>query len=603
MALYMMYNKSNRWHVLEDKKCSNDIMDTEDIAVYISDIINNAKEATDIYMWDMSLYFYDILHLLYINGFYAVPGNPPIKKMKSKEFKSLIRDDMCIYHFTIKKGKKTIRMINASNICKAYDFELLFQLLGISGKKRKQMTITSIAKKIWTDFGDNNFFLIRSYFRNAVTTKIPTGESLEDYIRPSYHGGFLYNRMKTITPVPDVTVFDINSLYPYVMANCPLPYGEPHYIAGKPEDHIIKDAKNGDIFFFVRIKATFSLKKGYIPTVRLSYTDKQRWCHERDWMHKSNIYYRGEFMKENDPIDLTLTCIDYFDFIEHYNAEVEYKDFIWFPTSTSFFKDYVNNFYKSKQQNKGVYKSVAKSLLNNLSGYMSRSTEFDNIDIEFTDDKENPIAITTRNSKSDNSYIYIGSAITSYARSIIIDLIQQNLSRWVYTDTDSLHLRGTDPIKGIRIGDGLGEMKIEHHFEKVSYYKKKIYIGIENNEAKITFAGLPEAARDKLRERIHQKMDHGEISEELSYRKAEEINIMFSDRNNEAVKNVYSELSTEDLTEKKIADTFNEAKTIDELFVRLWDCPITTYMKISDGNFGYENKKHYIYMKSEYNFL
>ena len=61
-------------------------------------------------------------------------------------------------------------------------------------------------------------------------------------------------------------VFDVNSLYPYVMYEKNLPFGIPLYFKGK-----YKENKTYNLFI-QNLRCNFKLKKNYIPTIQLKNT-------------------------------------------------------------------------------------------------------------------------------------------------------------------------------------------------------------------------------------------------------------------------------------------------------------------------------------------
>ena len=93
--------------------------------------------------------------------------------------------------------------------------------------------------------------------------------------------------------------------------------------------------------------------------------------------------------------------------------------------------------------------------------------------------------------------MYIGVAVTSYARCKIVQDAQKNYDNFVYSDTDSLHL--TAPAVGISIGSGLGQYKEEAHFLEACYLKRKWYgyTDIEKGH-KIVSAGVPKKYTDRI---------------------------------------------------------------------------------------------------------
>jgi hypothetical protein len=74
-------------------------------------------------------------------------------------------------------------------------------------------------------------------------------------------------------------------------------------------------------------------------------------------------------------------------------------------------------------------------------------------------------------------YIPVGTFITAWARHTTINAAQSVYDRFLYADTDSLHLTGTDLPKELEIDpDKLGAWKHEGTFRKGRYLRQKSYI-------------------------------------------------------------------------------------------------------------------------------
>ena len=66
-------------------------------------------------------------------------------------------------------------------------------------------------------------------------------------------------------------------------------------------------------------------------------------------------------------------------------------------------------------------------------------------------------------------------------------------NRFVYTDTDSLHIiKGL--LRGVNVDQReLGAWKLEHHFERAKYLHQKCYYGEEGGKKTYAVAGLPKS--------------------------------------------------------------------------------------------------------------
>lgn len=76
-----------------------------------------------------------------------------------------------------------------------------------------------------------------------------------------------------------------------------------------------------------------------------------------------------------------------------------------------------------------------------------------------------------------NLYIPVGTFITSYARDYTIRSAQKNYDRFLYADTDSLHLEGEEYPSEINIDKyELGAWKHEGTFARAKYLRAKCYL-------------------------------------------------------------------------------------------------------------------------------
>lgn len=300
-----------------------------------------------------------------------------------------------------------------------------------------------------------------------------------DYdIRQSYKGGFTYlNDKYKDVDIEEGIVLDVNSLYPSVMYYQPLPYGEGVFFKGMYKKDKIYN------LYVQMFTCQFELKEGFIPTIQL----------------KNNLsFIPTQYLKSSDGEDVTLclTSVDLELFMEHYNVyNIEYHSGWKFKSTVGLFKDYIDKWNAVKMEstlngNKAM-RTLAKLMLNALYGkfalnpnVQSKIPWYDNGVIKYKlGEKE------TR----DPIYIPVGTFITAWARYKTISSAQKVYDRFVYADTDSLHLIGTeipdmleiDPVK-------LGAWKHESTFERARFLRQKSYIEEIEGVLNITCAGMPE---------------------------------------------------------------------------------------------------------------
>lgn len=100
----------------------------------------------------------------------------------------------------------------------------------------------------------------------------------------------------------------------------------------------------------------------------------------------------------------------------------------------------------------------------------------------------------------DSIYLPYGMFVTAQARNITIRNAQKNYDRFVYADTDSLHIIGDAPVE-LEIDDvKLGAWKIEGDFPHGKYMRSKRYIHADKNYklVDIKCAGMPDEVKSCL---------------------------------------------------------------------------------------------------------
>lgn len=623
------------------------------------------KTPEDIYFWEMGTFIIDILRVLYIGGYRPIYGDLEVKKMHEKEFKYLITSDLLPYTITIKRRKKGVRIINADNICREVgNIKVLLELLSYAGEKRRAVTISSIARRIWREFGSNSYAYLCTVLPNACKTEVYDGCTLDEYIRDAYRGGFLYDNAEGLKVYKDVYVYDKNSLYPYIATHYPLPYGNFRYKQGGPTEDEFKDMQDGYLYAFMKIRISFDVKYDGVPCIRLKYDDGQRLTHETGYLTTSRTYMCGEYGKDM-PLELTITQDDYYMIIDNYNIhEIEFLDMVTFPTATGLFADYMTHFYEEKakagERGDKIARTVNKSLINNCIGTTAKKVKFENVTIDFHDDDEF-VEFKIFESYGRESQVYIGTAVNAIARRIIVGSIKKDPKAWLYSDTDCKHV--TRKIKDERIGKEMGEYKLEEHFKEVIYYKRKTYIGVrDDGSAKVVIAGLQKKSTDLIAKLIEERPKDLEYRESFRvYKLVSKVvtalegcpffvlydefcnwtpqyqhyvckklqplatgTMSWQDMSEEqarALKAVTDILIKHgDITESEVFDfiegdtlerklysdflkIFAESDSMQEILVKLYSTPIPKYETSSDGYFNRVERVRYIRLDRNYNFL
>ena len=306
-------------------------------------------------------------------------------------------------------------------------------------------------------FSFKKMYTVKQFKRDFPILPIETDTD----IRRAYRGGFTYvNPLFQNREIGEGIVLDVNSLYPSRMMYENLPYGEPIFFEGEYEN---------DEFYPLYVQkfvCEFEIKSGYIPTIQL----------------KNSISYNPtEYITKSDgDVEMILTNVDLALFLDHYNvANLHYISGWKFKSANGFFTDYINYWNNikikaTKEGNKGL-RTIAKLMLNSLYGKFGLNPKVCS-KIPYLMDG----VVKYRNGDEEiREPIYIPMAvfITAYARNVTIRAAQQLYDRFMYADTDSLHLRGLDMPDIIEIDDvKLGAWKHESTFLRAKYLRAKTYI-------------------------------------------------------------------------------------------------------------------------------
>lgn len=307
-------------------------------------------------------------------------------------------------------------------------------------------------------------------------------EKQDAFLRKAYRGGFTYvNPKYQGIDVGEGIVLDVNSLYPSVMAACDgqlLPVYQPVWFDGEPEP-------DDDYPLWVAlVSVSFRVKPDHIPCLQL----------------KGNFLFKQtEYVTDSNGVQsICVTNVDWELMQQQYDLEcVEFFGGYKFRASTCQFREYVDKWVQVKNQatidgNSGI-RSVAKLMLNSLYGKFAtrmevrgRHPEIDEGGVlRYRDDEPE-----TR----DPVYLPVGIFITSWARYKTITSAQSVYDRFVYADTDSLHLVGTDIPENLDVDPvRLGAWKHESTFDHGKFLRAKTYVEHEVGADHLTVrvAGLP----------------------------------------------------------------------------------------------------------------
>lgn len=459
----------------------------EDIDSFINycSLIN---ESSSFYFHNLKFDGEFIIHYLLTHGFVHVNE----KKLGVNQFSTIISDLNVFYCIKVKFKEEVIisffdslKLLNFSveEVAKAFNLSIKKLEIDYKAKREKGHKITDEEKEYLKHDVMIMSLALEKMFEMKITRMTIASNAMnffkdtiskkrfEEWFKPplydkdlrqAYKGGFTYlNEIYRGKEVKEGIVLDVNSLYPSVMYYSPMPYGEGIYFDGK---YVPDKLYN---LYIQNITCQFRIKKDMIPTIQI----------------KNNLsFVPTEYLSSSngESINLTLTNVDLKLFLEHYDIyDVSYNWGWKYKSSTKIFKSYIDYWNElkvkaTKEGNKPL-RTIAKLMLNSLYGKFAASPE-GRSKIPYLDNNIVKYKLSELEERTAY-YLPISIFITSWARDKTIRSAQAVYHRFIYADTDSLHLEGTDIPENLLISDTeLGNWKIESTFKRGKYLRQKCYI-------------------------------------------------------------------------------------------------------------------------------
>lgn len=526
-----------------------------------------------------TLYFHNekfdgnfIIYYLLKNGFRWVEDS---KQAENKTFTTLITGDGLFYSivvYFVKQGHKTQKItiydslkilpMPIESIAKAFKLPILKGCIDYSAHNNGEPPTAEDIAYLKNDV-QIPALALKEMFSNGFTKMTISGDSFAHYkefigknrfeklfpvlslesdskIRQAYKGGFTFaNPLHAGKDINNTIIgLDVNSLYPYVMSEKPLPYGIPAEFKGKYP-------KNKRFPLYIQvIRCMFELKENHLPTIQLKHS---RYFNGTEYLSSSINRLTGA----HEFVEMALTNIDLELFFKHYNVfNLEYLGGYMFQQTTDLFADWVKywtaeKIKAGKEKNAGK-RQIAKLIMNSLYGRFglnpATTSKEPYLDVEkdivkyrltkypVEDENGKPVLnkegdpIFTTIHYRDPIYIPVAVFVTSWARYITISnsqlihetsLKETGKSRYLYSDTDSIYLIGDSVPDCIHVDPfALGAWKLETKSERGRFLQAKRYVidviefyddelakPIKNGygdiitHLKVTCAGMPERCK------------------------------------------------------------------------------------------------------------
>lgn len=319
-------------------------------------------------------------------------------------------------------------------------------------------------------------------------------KTVDDDIRLAYRGGIaMPNKKWARKRVGRGIVIDKNSMYPWVMRTKLLPYGKPWWSEVEEDD--------ADLFI-LSLTFTAKLKPNHIPCIQI----------------KRSIQFNSqEFLEEvNEPTTVSITSVDLEMWQEQYDLKIWAINGYWnFKGIEGLFNDYIDKWMAVKANSTGGARTIAKLHLNSLYGKFAKNTDVTGKH-PVLDDTGTVQYVMCDHEESNPVYTAMGVFITAYARQDLIRSAQANYDRFLYCDTDSLHLLGEEEPDLWLHPTELGAWKVEHDgqpFDEAVFLRAKQYCERFGDHDDVHIAGLPHeiAARVCLEDMLHPRTWNGKL--------------------------------------------------------------------------------------------
>jgi hypothetical protein len=364
------------------------------------------------------------------------------------------------------------------------DVHTLYQILDVFSKKIYSLFRIDLFK--YPTLSSLAFAIYRSNFlKKDMNIPLINGE-LFNFFKLGYTGG----SVDVYKPQGEkVYRYDVNSLYPYVMEVCDMPTDNPTYFEGD----ILKFDPKPYGFFEVEINTPDEMD---IPLLQLRFKTKEGSKTIAPLGKWKGVYFSEELFNA-----------------QKYGYSFKILRGYLFQKK-NLFKKYVNTLYELKVNSKKGSPDyiISKLLLNNLYGRLGMNPEMenhiicpykdeikyianDNYKVSNIQDLNNGKLLLsyyeTQNKDYDkplNISIVVSSAVTANARIYMTYFKTRKDFQLFYVDTDSIDINKALDDK--YVGEKLGQMKLEHIFDKSLYLAPKVYAGITSNYEVVKAKGV-----------------------------------------------------------------------------------------------------------------
>lgn len=281
------------------------------------------------------------------------------------------------------------------------------------------------------------------------------GSEVKESLHDAYIGGFILAHEGAYGKAIDV---DCNSMYPSILRDEWLPYGEPEAYEGKYERNDDMPLHCDEITFRAELKPD-----GY-PFL----------------LDSRSVYGLNRLVSTRGYVTRVLTDVDQRLLFENYDVTVYQYVRGWkFRRSKGFFQSFVDEWGSIKQRATGVRRQMAKLVMNALVGKMA-SLPKGSVMIPSSDDGVTLQWDVTKRDESNlkSDYMPVPMWVNACARRKLMAVCHANASRLLYANTDGCILSGWELPKSCDIhATELGKWKISARYERLTILGVNRYQG------------------------------------------------------------------------------------------------------------------------------
>lgn len=312
---------------------------------------------------------------------------------------------------------------------------------------------------------------VRNYYLTLGIKYFREHPEAEKFCRDAYCGGISYvNPEIQEKEVGEGVVYDVNSLYPFVMREYPYPVSWPIQL----HSHMELDSCLWIARFYVKAEHI----PGKLPTLRANHS----------WV---DTYFEGE---------ITLTKIDFEMMLENYIVDWEFiGGYKWRHSDPHLFSEFITYWGNKKEHDKGGARQIDKLMMNSGYGKFGINPKRRKKRAGFSHAEDRVMFSNAEYEYADCNNVAIAAFVTAYARRELMRGVNAS-DGFCYCDTDSVHLatiNGKPPaFRGRVDAVKLGYWKMESTFIRAKYLRQKTYIAEEKpGTFEVKACGMPDACK------------------------------------------------------------------------------------------------------------